>query len=67
MYGRSLRLTAVLAMLMASAFTLSACDEGPSSGDQTGAAPEAGMSEGAPETGTDGGTPETAPVAPATE
>ncbi len=67
MYGTALRMTVVLAMLTASAFTLSACEEAPSEADRTGTAPEAGMSEGAPEIGTDGGTPETAPVAPATE
>ncbi len=66
MYRRILRLLAVLAMLTASAFGLSACEEAPSDGGQSGAVPETGMSEGAPGTGGEA-LPGTPPVAPATE
>ncbi len=61
MYGRNLRLLAVLAMLMASAFTLSACEEAPSDAERSGAAPETGMSEGAPATGEGEAVPGTEP------
>ena len=48
MITRILRLTAVLAVLTVSAFTLAACEEPPSDADQSDTAPDAGMGNAAP-------------------
>ncbi len=53
MITRILRLTAVLAVLTVSAFTLAACEEPPSNADQSDTAPEAGTGDAAPSGGAD--------------